>query len=218
MIRIAPSILAADFANLARDVRRAEKGGADLLHCDIMDGSFVPNLSFGPPVLAALRRHTKLFMDVHIMAERPEWMLSPLRDAGADGVTLHAEAVTHLQRAITQIRVMGMKPGVTLNPATPPEAIEWVLPDADTVLVMTVNPGFGGQKLIPQTVGKVRRIRAMLDAIGSRATLEVDGGVDLATARPLREAGADTFVAGNMIFTAKDAGEAIAALRAACGD
>lgn len=218
MIKIAPSILAADFSRLGDEAERMQEAGADMIHCDIMDGSFVPNLSFGPPVLAAIRKRITIPMDVHIMAVHPEWMIAPLRDAGADYVTLHVEASTHLQRALSQIRAAGMGPGVTLNPATPVEAIEWVLPDVDIVLMMTVNPGFGGQRLIPQTVGKVARVRGMLDAIGSEAMLLVDGGVDLVTARPLREAGADVFIAGNMLFTAPDAKRAIEELRLACGD
>ena len=218
MVKIAPSILAADFARMGEEVARMEANGADMIHCDIMDGSFVPNLSFGPTMVAALRKHVKIPLDVHIMAEHPEWMIAPLRDAGADYVTLHVEAVTHLQRALSQIRAAGMGPGVTLNPATPVETLEWVLPDVDLVLMMTVNPGFGGQKLIPQTIQKVQRVRGMLDAISSDAMLLVDGGVDLTTARPLREAGADVFIAGNMLFSAADAGKAIRELREACGD
>lgn len=217
MIKIAPSILAADFSRLGDEVERMQEAGADMIHCDIMDGSFVPNLSFGPPVLAAIRKRITIPMDVHIMAVHPEWMIAPLRDAGADYVTLHVEASLHLQRALAQIRSAGMGPGVTLNPSTPAEALEWVLPDVDIVLMMTVNPGFGGQKLIPQTMKKVKRVRGMLDAIGSGAMLMADGGVDLETARPLNEAGADVLIAGNMLFSAPDARVAIEGLRRACG-
>jgi ribulose-phosphate 3-epimerase len=215
VVRIAPSILSADFAALADDVARVEAGGADLLHVDVMDGRFVPNLTIGPVVVEALRKRTRLPLDVHLMIVEPERYVGDFVAAGAGMVTVHAEACPHLQRTLAQIRELGARAGVALNPATHPSGLEYVLDDLDLVLVMSVNPGFGGQAFIPSALGKVRDVRRRL---GSRAVdVSVDGGVKIDHVRPLVEHGASILVAGSAIFGAPDPAAVIAGMRAAVG-
>jgi len=214
-MKIAPSILSADFAALAADVARVEAGGADLLHVDVMDGRFVPNITIGPVVVEAIRKRTRLPLDVHLMIVEPERYVGAFVSAGADIVTVHAEACPHLQRVLAQIREAGARAGVALNPSTPPAAIEYVLDDLDLVLVMSVNPGFGGQAFIPSAHAKVRRVREMLG--GRDVEVSVDGGVKVEHARPLAEDGASVLVAGSAIFGAADPADAIRRMRAAAG-
>ncbi len=200
-IRIAPSILAADFSRLGDQVRAAEAAGADLLHVDVMDGHFVPNISVGPLVVEAIRPHTGLPIHVHLMIERPESYIDAFARAGTDLITVHVETCPHLNRTLEQIREAGALPAVTLNPATPLSTLEHVLDQVALVLIMTVNPGFGGQRLIPATLSKVNALRTMLDAKGlQECALEVDGGVNLRTIEAVLAAGADTLVMGSAIF------------------
>jgi ribulose-phosphate 3-epimerase len=202
IVKIAPSILSADFAALADDVARVEAGAPDQLHVDVMDGRFVPNLTIGPVVVEALRKRTRLPLDVHLMIVEPERFVGDFVAAGADIVTVHAEASVHLQRVLIQIREAGAKAGVALNPSTPPNVLDYVLDDVDLVLVMSVNPGFGGQRFIPSAYTKLRRIKEML---GTRPVeVSVDGGVKLEHVRPLAEAGATVLVAGSAVFGAPD--------------
>jgi ribulose-phosphate 3-epimerase len=214
---IAPSILSADFARLGEEVRAVDQAGADYIHVDVMDGHFVPNLTIGPMVVEALRKVTARPLDVHLMIEDPDRHLEAFAEAGAGTITVHAEAVTHLHRTLAQIRKLGARAGVALNPATPVGVIEEVIAAIDCVLVMTVNPGFGGQAFIAESYDKVRRVRALLDARGSGANIEVDGGVDAGNAAALVEAGADILVAGASIFGSGDATRATADLRRAAG-
>jgi ribulose-phosphate 3-epimerase len=213
MIKIAPSILSADFAALGADIARVESAGADQLHVDVMDGRFVPNITIGPPVVAAVRKRTRLPLDVHLMIVEPERYISEFVAAGADMVTIHLEACTHLQRTLVQIRELGAKAGVALNPSTPASALEYVLDDLDLVLVMSVNPGFGGQSFIPSAHRKIREVRTLLGA--RPADVSVDGGVKAGLAKSLAEDGASVLVAGSAIFGAADPGEALRAIRAA---
>lgn len=214
-IYIAPSILSADFARLGEEVREAEQAGADFIHVDVMDGHFVPNLTLGPLVVEAIRPVTQLPLDVHLMIENPDAYIPAFAKAGADYLTVHAEACTHLHRTLGFIRENGVKPGVVLNPATPLSAIEYVLDQVEMVLLMTVNPGFGGQKYIPAVTGKIKALRDMLDARGLTSVLiEVDGGVNAETARLVVEAGAQVLVAGNAVFGESDRAEAVRRIRA----
>ena len=214
--RIAPSILSADFSRLAEEIAMCEAGGADLIHIDVMDGRFVPNLTFGAKVIAAVREVTELPLDVHMMVVQPENYFDAFAKAGATGMTIHTEAAPHLQRQLARIKELGCKAGAAVNPATPLSAVSEVIGDLDLLLVMTVNPGFGGQEFIAGSLDKVKRARAMLDKAGSAAALEVDGGVDRNTIRGLWQAGADTFVSGNAIFTAQDPQAEIEELRKRC--
>ena len=214
-LQIAPSLLSADFAALGDAVARAERGGADLIHVDIMDGHFVPNLTIGPPVVKALKRVAHVPLDVHLMIEDPDRYAEAFVEAGAASLTVHVEAVVHLHRTVQLVKSLGVKAGVALNPATPISALEEIAGDVDYVLVMTVNPGFGGQTFIPRSTSKVRAVRALLGREGSSAPIEVDGGIDVHTAPLIVAAGADILVAGNAIFGAPDPEGAIRALRAA---
>ncbi|MFD0587910.1 ribulose-phosphate 3-epimerase [Paenibacillus sp. GCM10027627] len=213
MTIIAPSILSADFARLGEEIKAAELAGADWIHVDVMDGHFVPNLTFGPPVISAVRSATSLPFDVHLMIERPELSLSDYMAAGADRITVHAEACTHLHRTVHAIKEKGLPAGVAINPATPVSVLEPIIHDLDLVLIMTVNPGFGGQSFIPYSLVKLRQVRAMLDERALDIRVQVDGGVNRATAPAIIEAGADVLVAGNAVFGEKDRAAAIAALR-----
>jgi ribulose-phosphate 3-epimerase len=212
-MRIAPSILSADFAALGEAIARVEAAGADQLHVDVMDGHFVPNLTLGPPVIESIRKRTRLPLDVHLMIEEPDRWVETYVRAGADYLTVHAEATPHLERILAQIREAGAKAGVALNPSTPPEVLEYVLEDLDLVLVMSVNPGFGGQSFIPTAYEKIRRLRTLLG--GRDVLVSVDGGVKADNAGPLARAGATVLVAGSSIFGAPDPGAAVAALRSA---
>ena len=215
MIEIAPSIIAADFADLAAALRVAEQGGADWIHVDVMDGRFVPNLTIGPPVVAALARRTRLPLDVHLMVEEPERLLDAYLAAGAARVAVHWEAARHLDRLLAAIRAAGARAGVALNPATPVESLIDVLHACDFVLLMSVNPGFSGQSFLPHVIGKTRRLAALVRERGAAVTLEIDGGVGPENAGELARAGATTLVAGSSVYGRPDPAAAIGALRRA---
>ena len=214
-LRIAPSILSADLGKLAAEIADVEQGGADWIHVDVMDGQFVPNITLGPIVVAAARRATRLPLDVHLMIVEPERYIEAFADAGADVISVHVEASRHLQRTLAQIRKLGKRAGVVLNPHSPEECVRYVLGDVDLILVMSVNPGFGGQAFLPAVLPKIRALRAMVDAAGYDVDIEVDGGVAFETARRVYEAGARVLVAGSAVFGQKDRRAAISGIRAA---
>lgn len=213
MVKIAPSILSADFARLGEEIKDVEAGGADYIHVDVMDGHFVPNITIGPLIVDAIRPVTSLPLDVHLMIDEPDRYISAFAKAGADIITVHVEAVKHLHRTIQLIKDEGVKAGVVLNPATSIAAIEHILDDVDMVLLMTVNPGFGGQKFISNVVPKIKQLSSMIREKGLDVEIEIDGGVNPETARICIDAGATVLVAGSSVFNAKDRHQAIAALR-----
>jgi ribulose-phosphate 3-epimerase len=215
-VQIAPSILSADFGHLADEIAMCEAGGADLIHVDVMDGRFVPNLTYGAKVIETVRRLTRLPIDVHLMVVEPERYFDDFAAAGATGLTIHVEATPHLDRQLARIKELGCQAGVALNPATPLGTIEEIAAELDLLLVMTVNPGFGGQRFLDYTVGKMARARQLLTASRSPARIEVDGGINRETIARCWRAGADTFVAGNAVFAAADPRGEIGALRARC--
>jgi len=215
MLTIAPSVLAADFTRLADQVAQAESGGADWIHLDVMDGKFVPNITIGPMIIEAVRRSTKLPLDTHLMIVDPDKHLEAFRKAGADHITVHQEACTHLHRTITHIKSLGAKAGVSINPATPSSTLKEIITEVDIILIMSVNPGFGGQSFIRESLRKLQETRDMIEKSGREIRLEVDGGIDTETAPLVTEAGADVLVAGTSIFRTPSIKNAITGLRAA---
>jgi len=214
-LQIAPSILSADFAALGSQIEAVERGGADLIHVDVMDGHFVPNITLGPAVVRAIKRVATRPLDVHLMIEDPDRYIVDFREAGADLISVHVEAVRHLHRTVSLIKKLGARAGVVLNPATPAAALEEIAAHVDFVLLMSVNPGFGGQTFIEQSVAKIGRVRAVLAAVGSQVPIEIDGGIDLSTVSRVVQAGASMLVAGSAIFGTPDPAAATRELRAA---
>lgn len=218
MVKLAPSILAADFGNLLSDVKKVEKAGVEYLHIDIMDGHFVPNISFGPVVMSALKGKTDLVFDVHLMIEDPDKFMDEFVDAGADIIVVHQEACKHLHRTIQNIKSRGIKAGVSLNPATPVSVLEDILEELDMVLIMSVNPGFGGQSFIESSVSKIEKLKKMIDDRGLDIDIQVDGGVKASNIRKVVEAGANVIVAGSAIFKADDVDKAVKEMREQVAD
>ncbi len=212
MIKIAPSILSADFSAMGQAVELMQASGADYIHCDVMDGVFVPNITFGPPMIKSIKKHADIPLDVHLMIDRPERYIDAFADAGADIITIHAEATLHAERTLAYIKTKGIKAGIVLNPATPENAAEYVMHLADMILLMSVNPGFGGQKFIPAVLPKVERVRNMIEKSGRDIELEIDGGVNFDNIGEIINAGANVIVAGNTVFSAPDPAEAISRL------
>jgi ribulose-phosphate 3-epimerase len=213
MIKIAPSLLSADFANLASEIKKVEQAGADMLHIDIMDGHFVPNLTFGPPVVLAIKKVSKIPFDVHLMVKNPEALISDFVDAGADIITIHAETAPHLHRLLQNIKELGLRTGIALNPSTPLSTVEEVLDMVDMVLIMSVNPGFGGQKFIPSSINKIARLKNMIDERQLKVDIEVDGGINPNNAQDVIKAGANILVAGSAVYGAPDVALAIKNIR-----
>lgn len=213
MGKIAPSILSADFTILGKEVRAVEEAGADYIHIDVMDGHFVPNISIGPLIVEAVRRITNLTLDVHLMISNPDQYIDDFIRAGSDILTVHSEAVTHLHRAVQHIRNSGARPGVSLNPATPPDVLDYIIDELDMVLIMSVNPGFGGQAFIPAIIPKIEKLRNTVNERGLDCEIEVDGGINPDTIGSVSKAGADVFVAGSAIFKSADYAGAIRKLR-----
>jgi ribulose-phosphate 3-epimerase len=213
MVKIAPSILSADFSKLGEEILAVEQGGADYIHIDVMDGHFVPNITIGPLIVEAIRPITKLPLDVHLMIENPDQFVEAFVKAGADYITVHVEACRHLHRTIQSIKSYGIKAGVVLNPATPVESIQHIIGDIDMVLLMSVNPGFGGQKFIPEVLPKIRKVKEMAELKGIDLEIEIDGGVNSETAKLCMDAGANVLVAGSAIYNEEDYAKAISQIR-----